>query len=57
MGSTNVVVVGGGLAGLSAAIESVKHGARVTIVEKEERIGGNSAKATSGLMFKFVCFS
>ena len=54
MDSTRVVVVGGGLAGLSATIEAVQHGALVTIVEKEERIGGNSAKATSGrctLMF------
>ena len=48
MDSTRVVVVGGGLAGLSATIEAVQHGALVTIVEKEERIGGNSAKATSG---------
>ena len=44
----HVIVVGGGLAGLSATIEAVAHGATVTIVEKEERLGGNSAKATSG---------
>ena len=44
----HVVVVGGGVAGLSATIEAVQHGATVTIVEKEERLGGNSAKATSG---------
>ncbi|XP_057302875.1 uncharacterized protein LOC130637037 isoform X1 [Hydractinia symbiolongicarpus] len=44
-----VIVVGSGLAGLSATIEAVRHGAHVTIVEKEERLGGNSAKATSGI--------
>jgi len=45
----DVIVVGGGLAGLSATIESARHGARVTIVEKEKSLGGNSAKATSGM--------
>ena len=46
---TRVVVVGGGLAGISAAIEASRHGASVTIIEKEKNIGGNSAKATSGI--------
>ena len=45
----DVIVVGGGLAGLSATIEAVRHGAQVTIVEKEKSLGGNSAKATSGM--------
>jgi len=45
----DVVVVGGGLAGLSATVEAVRHGARVTIIEKEASVGGNSAKATSGM--------
>jgi len=45
----NVIVVGGGLAGLSATVEAVQHGARVTIIEKEASVGGNSAKATSGM--------
>jgi len=45
----NVVIVGGGLAGLSAAFEAADAGATVTILEKEERTGGNSAKATSGI--------
>ena len=48
-GSNHVVVVGGGLAGLSATLEALEHGATVTIIEKEERLGGNSAKATSGV--------
>lgn len=45
----HVVVVGGGLAGLSAAMEAAASGARVTLVEKTDRVGGNSAKATSGI--------
>lgn len=41
-----VVVVGGGLAGLTASLEAIEHGAHVTLVEGEARVGGNSAKAT-----------
>ena len=44
-----VVVVGGGLAGMSAALSAAEAGAHVTIVEKEKRLGGNSGKATSGI--------
>ncbi|KAH8614254.1 ApbE family Alanine dehydrogenase PNT C terminal domain [Trypanosoma vivax] len=44
-----VIVVGGGLAGLSAAIEAAGCGAQVILLEKEGRLGGNSAKATSGI--------
>lgn len=44
-----VIVVGGGLAGFSAAIEAAKTGARVILLEKESHVGGNSAKATSGI--------
>ncbi|CCW71935.1 unnamed protein product [Phytomonas sp. Hart1] len=44
-----VVVVGGGLAGCAAAIEAAERGARVIVLEKEPRLGGNSAKATSGI--------
>lgn len=43
-----VVVIGGGLAGLSATIEALVSGARVTLIDKA-RLGGNSAKATSGI--------
>ena len=47
--ASHVVVVGGGLAGLSAVIEAQKAGATVTVIEKELKLGGNSAKATSGI--------
>lgn len=48
-GSVHVIVVGGGLAGISAALEAATEGARVTLLEKEASLGGNSAKATSGI--------
>lgn len=44
-----VIVVGGGLAGLCAAIESATQGATVVVLEKTDAPGGNSAKATSGI--------
>lgn len=44
-----VIVVGGGLAGCAAAIEASRCGAQVVIIEKEKTLGGNSAKATSGI--------
>lgn len=47
--SPHVVVVGGGLAGLTAALTAARAGARVTLLDKEPRLGGNSAKATSGI--------
>ncbi|RNF05181.1 NADH-dependent fumarate reductase-like protein [Trypanosoma rangeli] len=46
---SRVVIVGGGLAGLSAAIEAAACGAQVIVLEKESKLGGNSAKATSGI--------
>lgn len=49
MAVQEVIVVGGGLAGLCASIEAVANGAHVTLIEKENALGGNSAKATSGL--------
>ncbi|OUC48575.1 flavocytochrome c [Trichinella nativa] len=45
----HVIVVGSGLAGLSAALAAFNQGSRVTILEGEPNIGGNSAKATSGI--------
>ncbi|KHN86895.1 Fumarate reductase [Toxocara canis] len=44
-----VIVVGAGLAGLSAALEAVHEGASVILIEAEKNVGGNSAKASSGI--------
>jgi phytoene dehydrogenase-like protein len=38
--STRVVVLGGGLAGLSCAYELARNGAEVTVLEREEHVGG-----------------
>lgn len=40
MERTDVLVIGGGPAGLAAAIEADKAGARVLLIEREERLGG-----------------
>jgi succinate dehydrogenase/fumarate reductase flavoprotein subunit len=45
----HVLVVGGGLAGLTAALEVIKNKGRVTLLEKCAKLGGNSAKASSGI--------
>uniref|UniRef100_A0A0G4G8H0 fumarate reductase (NADH) n=1 Tax=Chromera velia CCMP2878 TaxID=1169474 RepID=A0A0G4G8H0_9ALVE len=45
----SVIVVGSGLAGLTATIEAEKAGANVILLEKTANTGGNSAKATSGM--------
>jgi thiamine biosynthesis lipoprotein ApbE len=44
-----VIVVGSGLAGMAAAIEAAEARAHVIVLEKESKLGGNSAKATSGI--------
>lgn len=38
-------------AGIVAAITAAQNGAKVTLLEKEAKISGNSAKATSGINF------
>jgi oxygen-dependent protoporphyrinogen oxidase len=43
MGSGPVVVVGGGIAGLTAALELAEGGASVTLVESSDRFGGKIA--------------
>ena len=37
---TDVLVIGGGPAGLAAAIEAKKNGAAVVLIEREARLGG-----------------
>lgn len=44
-----VIVVGGGLAGLSAAHTVIEHGGSVVVIDKNAFMGGNSTKATSGI--------
>ena len=47
--SNRVIIIGGGLAGLSAAHTVIENGGRVTLVDKMAFLGGNSTKATSGI--------
>jgi len=44
-----VIVIGGGLAGLSAAHTVLEYGGRVILLDKNPFCGGNSTKATSGI--------
>ena len=41
----DVVVVGGGPAGIGAALAAVKVGARTALVERDSRIGGTTVQA------------
>ena len=45
----DLIVVGGGLAGLAAAVALADRGGSVLLFEKEKQLGGNSAKASSGI--------
>ncbi|KAK9469131.1 FAD binding domain-containing protein [Lipomyces arxii] len=47
--SGSVIVVGGGLSGLSAAHQLLINGANVIVLDKQGFFGGNSTKATSGI--------
>lgn len=46
---TDVVIIGAGGAGLTAAIEAAEAGADVTVLEQMPVIGGNTNKATGGM--------
>lgn len=46
---TDVVIIGAGGAGLTAAIEATQNGAKVIVVEKMPMVGGNTKYATGGL--------
>jgi len=49
--SQNVIVVGGGLAGISATCELLELGCSVTLIDKNPRPAtGNSSKASTGIM-------
>ena len=47
--ATDVVIIGAGGAGMTAAITAAQAGKKVIIVEKAEIVGGNSSKATGGM--------
>ncbi len=45
----DAVVIGTGVAGMTAALRLLDRGARVVVLDKERQLGGNSAKASSGI--------
>ena len=47
--TNKVIVIGGGLAGLSAAHTILENGGSVVLLDKSAFLGGNSTKATSGI--------
>ncbi len=49
----NILVIGGGISGITAAIEAAEAGANVTIVEKEAFLGGRVAR--TNLYFPKMC--
>ena len=50
----DVVIVGAGGAGLTAAAQVAEDGAKVIVVEKMPIVGGNSLKATGGTTHKYL---
>lgn len=53
---SKVIVIGGGLAGLSAAHTILENGGSVLLLDKSAFLGGNSTKATSGINGKRFLF-
>ena len=47
--STDIIVIGSGFAGLSAAIEAHNNGAKVLVIEKMKAPGGNSVISDGGI--------
>ena len=47
--SPPTIVIGSGLGGLTTALELLSHGRKVVIMEKTDKLGGNSIKASSGI--------
>ena len=44
-----IIIIGAGLAGLTASLTIAEQGHEVILLEKENKIGGNSIKASSGI--------
>ncbi len=51
--SRDVLVVGGGLTGMTAALETAKAGYKVVLVEKEAELGGFQRKVSQKVTFPF----
>ena len=51
--SRKILVIGGGITGISAAIDAARAGYDVTIVEKESSIGGHAAKIRKQLPLEY----
>ncbi|AWB46521.1 flavocytochrome c [Paenibacillus sp. CAA11] len=47
--TTDIVIIGGGGAGMTAAIEAHNQGAKVILLEKMPMLGGNTVRAEGGL--------
>jgi len=47
--SNAIIIVGAGLSGSSAALTALEAGAKVIVVDKEKKLGGNSVRASSGI--------
>src|ERR1700751_2114156 len=45
---TDIVVVGGGMAGFAAAMAAAQEGKKVTLVEKLNQLGGNATNSNVG---------
>ena len=45
----DVLVIGAGGAGMTAALQASELGASVMVIEKEPKIGGNTNRASSGM--------
>ena len=45
----DAIIIGSGLAGLTTALQVCDRGGKVVLIEKEEKLGGNSIKASSGI--------
>jgi len=46
--SNNIVIIGGGIAGICAALSAAEAGSSVTIIEKSNNLGGNATRSNVG---------